>query len=141
MRKSKGFTLVELMIVIAVIAILATMGLVGFRRAQQSGRDTARNQLMKGIQVGLECAYGRDGAYPATGDFDWGALSTSLGSDCFAQATITDPWKSTTVPAGNPATLTDISVTYQYTSATPNTSYTLVMVGETGRSYTFESPK
>ena len=41
-QKSKGFTIVELLIVIVVIAILATLVIVTFTGIQQKARDSKR---------------------------------------------------------------------------------------------------
>ena len=78
MRKNKGFTLVELMIVMAVIAILATLALFGLRRAQAAARDAEREAIMRGYQVGLENYYANNGAYPS--DANFGAMHSRLYS-------------------------------------------------------------
>jgi prepilin-type N-terminal cleavage/methylation domain-containing protein len=140
MRRSKGFTLVELMIVIAVIAILATIGLVGFGRAQKAGRDTDRSQKAKGLQVGLECYYGINGTYPSSLDFT--DLDTSLTTECWTGNELGDPVAGATfTAAGAVQKGTTTIATYTYTSAAPNDSYTITLTGESGRTYTFESPQ
>ena len=143
MRKSKGFTLVELMIVIAVIAILSTMGLVGFSRAQKSGRDTDRSQRAKGLQVALECYYGIKGVYPSSLDFT--DLDTSLTAQCWTGNTLgspEDPVTGATLTAAGAVQKGGTTIaTYTYTSAAPNSSYTLTLTGESGRIYTFTSPQ
>jgi prepilin-type N-terminal cleavage/methylation domain-containing protein len=54
-RKTLGFTLIELMVVITIIAILATMGINTFVTAQKKARDSKRmsdaRQIMSGIGV------------------------------------------------------------------------------------------
>ena len=42
LRKESGFTIIELLIVIAIIGILATLVLTNFQGAQAKGRDTVR---------------------------------------------------------------------------------------------------
>lgn len=65
-----GFTLIELMIVITVIAILAGIVLFGLGQAQARARDTQRQQIMKALQNYLQ-AYASDnnGTYPAEDTF------------------------------------------------------------------------
>lgn len=65
---NKGFTLIELMVVITVIAILSTLALFGISKAQASGRDVARQQIMRGVQTALQRYYGDSGSYPSA---DW----------------------------------------------------------------------
>lgn len=61
----RAFTLIELMVVISVIAILATIALFGFGKAQSAARDVQRAQSMNGIQAALERYYGDNGGYPS----------------------------------------------------------------------------
>lgn len=51
--RQKGFSLIELMIVVAVIALLVTLGLYGANRSRASARDVARKQNIKGLAAGL----------------------------------------------------------------------------------------
>ncbi len=51
MESSKGFTLVELMIVIALIAIVSTIAVPSYQAMMQNGRETsARNSLVGALQ-------------------------------------------------------------------------------------------
>lgn len=66
--KQKGFTIVELLIVIVVIAILAAISIVAFTGIQQRGRDSARVSDVNSISKALT-AYTADGnAWPAAAD-------------------------------------------------------------------------
>lgn len=60
----KGFTLIEILIVVAIIAILASIVLVGLGPTQQSGRDARRLSDLHEIQNGLELYYSKCGYYP-----------------------------------------------------------------------------
>jgi len=62
----RGFTLIELMVVIAIIAILATVGLTIYTQAEKSARDGKRIADIQEIQKGLEQYYAVNGDYPAT---------------------------------------------------------------------------
>ena len=64
--KQKGFTIVELLIVIVVIAILAAISIVAFTGIQQRGRDSERASDVSNLAKALN-AYTSDGnAWPAT---------------------------------------------------------------------------
>ena len=66
-RRSGGFTLIELMIVIAIIAILAAILVPNFIRARAQGQLTACKSNLKNIGTALEM-YSTDwsGKYPTT---------------------------------------------------------------------------
>ena len=67
MKKRKGFTLIELMIVIAIIAILAAILVPNFLRARAQGQFTQCQSNCKNIGTALEM-YSTDNAghYPET---------------------------------------------------------------------------
>lgn len=65
----KGFTLIELMIVIAIIAILAAILVPNFIRARAQGQLTACKSNLKNIGTALEMyATDHGGRYPVTGE-------------------------------------------------------------------------
>ena len=62
----KGFTIVELLIVIVVIAILAGISLVAYGNIQSKARDADRQSDMSILQKKLEIYYTENSAYPNT---------------------------------------------------------------------------
>lgn len=86
-QAQKGFTIIELLIVIALIAILATLVLTNFTDAQAKGRDATRNTDINSIYQKLEEYHNEKGAYPQTftvDDFpgmDEAALTDPRGGD------------------------------------------------------------
>jgi len=63
-NERKGFTLIEILIVVAIIAILASIVLVGLGPTQQAGRDARRLSDLHETQNGLELYYNKCGYYP-----------------------------------------------------------------------------
>jgi len=64
--KSFGFTLMELLIVIAILGLLATIGLGSFRSSQMKGRDAQRKSDLTQIQKALEMYHNDYSGYPET---------------------------------------------------------------------------
>lgn len=63
---TKGFTIVELLIVIVVIGILAALVLNAFGNVQAKARDTQRQTDVRSLATALEVYYNNNGQYPST---------------------------------------------------------------------------
>jgi prepilin-type N-terminal cleavage/methylation domain-containing protein len=64
-KVQRGFTIIELLIVIAIIAILAGLVLNNFQGAQAKARDTQRVTRINAIHSKLEEFYNEANGYPA----------------------------------------------------------------------------
>jgi len=69
-RFQKGFTIVELLIVIVVIGILAALVITTYSGIQEKGRNTERTTDLKAIQGQLEAYYASNGVYPKLADLN-----------------------------------------------------------------------
>ncbi len=65
-KAQAGFTIIELLIVIAIIAILAGLVLNNFQGAQAKARDTQRVTDINNIHTKLEEYYNENNGYPNT---------------------------------------------------------------------------
>ena len=74
--RASGFTLIEVLIVIAIIGLLASVVLVGLGSFRSRGRDTRRIADLRATQNGLELYYTKNGKYPA--DENWSELEKTL---------------------------------------------------------------
>ena len=65
-KRNKGFTLVELMVVMAVVGILAGLTLTAFFGARKTARDGQRKADLEQIRSALEMYRTDEGSYPTT---------------------------------------------------------------------------
>lgn len=75
--KNRGFTITELLVVIAVIGILATTVMVSLSTVRAKGRDAERRSDLRQLQLALTYYYDSFNQYPSTG----GAWYTSAAGD------------------------------------------------------------
>jgi prepilin-type N-terminal cleavage/methylation domain-containing protein len=75
MKQRKGFTLVELLVVISIIGLLSTLAVVALNQARVRARDSKRLSDIKQIQTALELHYADQGVYPVE------ATAITLGED------------------------------------------------------------
>ncbi len=78
-KKQLGFTLVELMISISIIAILSVVLSMSFSKAQKDGRDRRRVDDLKAIQNAAEQYYSLSGGYPTSAYYAAGQKWTASG--------------------------------------------------------------
>ncbi|MDR3582450.1 MAG: type II secretion system protein [Candidatus Pacebacteria bacterium] len=124
-KKEKGFTLIEILIVVAIIAVLASIVIVGVGPAQQSGRDARRISDLQNVRNGLQLYYSKCGFYPG---------ATSGSTLCPAQ---TNSYAGmTTALTGSNLGISSIPVdpssnrNYYYAASADGSSYTLGAVLE-----------
>lgn len=78
-KRNAGFTIVELLIVIVVIAILAAISIVAFSGIQERARDSRREAAVNTITRALEMYHLDNGGYPdcAGGTYQAGGTRSS----------------------------------------------------------------
>jgi prepilin-type N-terminal cleavage/methylation domain-containing protein len=67
-KQNKGFTIVELLIVIVVIGILALLVITTYAGIQAKARNAKRQTDLKSLQTKLEAFYNDNGYYPNLAD-------------------------------------------------------------------------
>ncbi len=112
---SKGFTIVELLIVIVVIAILAAISIVAYNGVQQRTRDSVRLQDMASIAKALEVYKTVHGRYPAQvgtrGAGGWELSTTGTVATNFLAALKSSEVGVSTVPVDPRNTATELNPT------------------------------
>ncbi len=76
-RSETGFTLVELLVVIAVLGILAGIAVPRLTGVQDRAKDAAIASVAGGIKTAMSIYHVENDGYPAS-IADWAALSTTL---------------------------------------------------------------
>jgi MSHA pilin protein MshA len=117
-KHEKGFTLIELIMVIVLLGLLAVVAIPQFTNLQTEAEEAAEQGVVGGVRSGIYTKYaanlaqGVTPAYPAT--LGGSAAACSLANPCFGNV-LAQP------------------VTQDWTCATAGTVYT----GPTGTSYTY----
>ena len=134
----KGFTLIELMIVIVILGVLMGTILPRLTGAQARARDTGRVADLNTIAQALETYYDDNGAYP---DVDTGQTTECLEPGKATHDAIAGYLKGNEVPAppssGQTTTIAGVTCTGLYfyaplaSSGLPNNGYVLASDMET----------
>lgn len=66
-KQRNGFTLVELLVVISIIALLSTILYASFDQSRQQTRDKTRLSSLKEVQLAIEQYKAQTGSYPLAG--------------------------------------------------------------------------
>ena len=111
---SRGFTLVELLVVIALIGILATLLLLQLNTARAKARDVQRITAVTQIRQAVELFYNDCGSYPVD------VYGTAI--DCGATAGVGHFMSSGKVPV-DPNSTTTSTINYYYGRGTTASQY------------------
>lgn len=84
MRKNSGFTLIEMLIVVIVVAVLAAVAIMSYNAAQMRARDTERKNDLATLRDALQLYYSKNNNYLETAS---GCGSSNNGEGWVSQAT------------------------------------------------------
>ena len=108
-QKQKGFTIVEMIVVVVIIGILAAITIVSYTSVQQKSRDATRTSDITEVQKALEKYRAANGMYPSVG-----ADNTPYALTTLSTALVTPGYldKIPTTPGG---------AAYEYVRGAPST--------------------
>lgn len=87
-HKRHGFTIVELLIVIVVIAVLATISMVAFNGVQERARLSAHKSNLTSIVKAIELYYADNNSYPGSASGSCSTWTSSLSSGALYTALV-----------------------------------------------------
>ncbi len=131
-QQKSGFTLIEILIVVAIIAILASVVLIGLGPTQQAGRDARRVSDLQEIQNGLELWYNSCGIYPGTNHCTVGTAGATWTA---FQGVLTGAGLGISSVPNDPSS----GQNYDYGYSAGNTSYLLEATMENGSGTVFNN--
>ncbi|MEI7578766.1 MAG: type II secretion system protein [bacterium] len=105
-KKLAAFTLVELLVAMAIIGVLLGLTLFGISAAQRNARDSARKAALQDVNAGIQDYYTKQGSYPGYFNFisgdvgEDGSISLQKTSNSACE---TSPQECVVVPLEGPA--------------------------------------
>ena len=117
-RDQKGFTIVELLIVIVVIGILAALVVTTYSGIQAKARDSKRKTDLQALQTQIEAYYAENNAYPSNTNINTVSWRNTNMKSLNVEA-MKDPSSSAATPTlKNDATIVVADKQYGYAPTT-----------------------
>ncbi len=133
-QMQKGFTLIELMIVVAIVAILAAIAIPAYQDYITKAQFTESQTVSDSMKTPIQDFYSQTGTCPTIGKNGLAKTSASYGGKYVATATVVTPGTST---IGTP--ICDVKVTFKAASVSkPLISKVVLFQGsDNGGSYSW----
>ncbi|TSC76100.1 MAG: general secretion pathway protein G [Parcubacteria group bacterium Gr01-1014_31] len=130
MMRQRGFTLIEMLVVVAIIGLLSTLVFIAYSNARSKARDAVRSGDIAQVRKALEVYYNSTGDFPSTladgeignptngmgclGTFGWEA-DTACATPVFMGVAPRDPASTADVPNHDrPCATIGIPCNYSY---------------------------
>lgn len=126
MKKNKGFTFVELLVVITIIAVVFAAGVVSYTSISKNSRDARRKADMEAIRQAVEMCRSITGSYPS------GIYIGPTNQDVACNSTNTTMYKTPKDPKDGS--------NYSYSTTGTGYSLTTSKMENIGNPYTVTNP-
>jgi len=113
---NKGFSLIELLVVLGIMAVLTGLIAFNFNAARSRSRDLQRKNDLKELRTALELYKNDNQQYPSSADYS--ALIGTLSAAGYIKSTLQDPKLTLT---GDPESWEE----YAYATESPYATYSL----------------
>ncbi|CAN5119629.1 hypothetical protein BH09PAT3_BH09PAT3_2790 [soil metagenome] len=134
-RDQKGFTIVELLIVIVVIGILAALVVTTYGGIQAKARDSKRQSDLQAVQTQIEAYYATNSFYPSLTDLNSASWRTANMKSLDAGALLDPSAQTSTTPLSGTAASSTNQKVYGYV-ATNAAGTTCTALDNTCSTYT-----
>lgn len=130
----KGFTLIEVVLMVCILASLFLIAVFAFNRGYKIARNAAREQVMKDVKGGLELYFIRNQQFPSSPNNFCGML-TMLTADNYLINPAVDPFTKTNIcTSGSDGNKYVGGAMYVY-EATPSSGTYLLKLAREGGGY------
>ncbi|HLD31003.1 MAG TPA: prepilin-type N-terminal cleavage/methylation domain-containing protein [Patescibacteria group bacterium] len=127
LKNKKGFTLIEILVVVAIVGLLAVLAVVALNSARKNARDIERVGSMKQVQVEMERVFSENNSYELSGCTTSGvavsSCTTPLSNYLPGIASIKDPVASKTCLVENGVCVDKVPCDYTVAVDPNNSDY------------------
>ena len=121
MKAKKAFTLLELLVAMAIIAVLIALAIFGIIQVQRNSRETQRRKAAEDINIGIQDFYTTYGEYPD--DLTFGKITGNIPgvviSSTASSGVIEVPLKNAAEPSTGTGKTTAQSTKWYFENTSP----------------------
>ena len=110
--RKRGFTLIEIVVAVAIVAVLASVVIASTGEARKKARDEQRKSDLQQMQLALRLYKVKEGSYPQGGEYDTG-MTIGERDDDKPINTILEEYMAS-VPIDPKGSASDSTYEYQY---------------------------
>ena len=129
LRNKKGFTLIELMIVVAIIGILAAIAIPNFLKFQAKSKQSEAKTNLKGVYTAETSYFGENNVYGSFDDVNWEPVGAARYHYTINNSLTGADASNKGVDASGSASWVNASDSLTYTPARTNNAFTAGAIG------------